>query len=129
MVCQEAAVFADTWRMEVLDLKRLIIFAVWMMMGGRRCSLCSKGKYGAFVCACVRLHTSVSPYNEVIVYPRPVIGSLAHSIDYSCYLKQLQPGDDFGLIKPWFLLEQPLASDDVNIIDHSKRCAGCWGDF
>lgn len=46
--------------------------------------------------------------NEVIVYPRPVIGSLAHSIDYSCYLKQLQPGDDFSLIKPWFLLEQPL---------------------
>lgn len=87
------------------DLKRLIT-GVWMKT---RWCLCSKGKYraGARVRACERWHTSVSPYNEGIVYPHALIDSLDHSIDYSCYLKPLRRGIGRGLIEPEFPLQRP----------------------
>lgn len=81
-----------------MDLKRLIT-GVWIKT---RWCLCSKGKYRADVC-----DTSVSPYNEGIVYPHAVIGSLDHSIDYSCYLKPLRCRNGWGLIEPEFPLQQP----------------------
>lgn len=97
-----------TWKREALDLKRLIT-GVWMKT---RWCLCSKGKYRAdsvfvFVCVRERWHTSVSPYNEGIVYPRALIGSLDHSIDYSCYLKPLRRRNGWGLIEPEFPLQRP----------------------
>lgn len=108
-------------------ISRMMVFWNWEFLsplGGGRCwilrdSLLVSGWRWSGVCVanieqtcvCVwvweRWHTSDSPYNEGIVYPRAVIGSLDHSIDYSCYLKPLWRRNGWGLIEPQFPLQQP----------------------